>query len=354
MFPGTSQERSRQADFSASFWYTLCMNIAALSETRGALLTLAQQNGYSISSTQLVRWHRAGLLPRPRQLPLKETRGTHSVYPCGTGQQLLLLCKLRTTERRFSHLAWQLWLAGYPVDPHLIRAQLARATLRLARWRRWFADFKHAIDAKDISGEALDLIEHYAAGDLHSQPLRRIRKRTGRQHFPTFLRLLAELATEQASEVIGDYDERERLFDLRILALGLGLEKRFVQKKDPLEYYLVQVFMPQLRWLFRRLQEVRWEQLLESATDFDLLQTRDELCTWLMRLRNARHYRDRLPNDYPRWDLNVPDIFRSLPAAEQALVLVGWLALRSLSPFWLSEITFCVPAHPFFSFCMQT
>ena len=323
------------------------MNRDTSYETNEALLTLAQQYGYMVSPTQLVRWHRAGLLPRPRQLPLKGTRGTYSLYPSGTSEQLLLLCEFRTTERRFSHLAWQLWLVGYPVDLHLIRAQLAQATLRLAHWRRWFADFTQSLHGKDASGEALDLIEHYAAGDLHFQPLRRSRKRTGRQHFSTFLRLLTRLATELGSETTGDYDEREWLFDLRILALGLGLEKRFVQKKDALEYYLVQVLMPQLHWLFRRLQEVGWEHLLESVTDFDLLQTRDELCTWLMQFSNARYYRDRLPDDYPRFDLNVPDIFRSLPTTDQALVLVSWVALRSLSPSWLSEIMFRVPTHSF-------
>jgi len=57
--------------------------------------------------------------------------------------------------------------------------------------------------------------------------------------------------------------------------------------------------------------------------------------------------RDQLPNDYPRWDLNVQDLFRSLSTTDQALVLAGWLALRSLSPSWLSEITFRVPAHSF-------
>jgi hypothetical protein len=323
------------------------MNSDAPSETSQEVLTQARQRGYIISATQLVRWHRAGLLPRPRQHPLKGARGTCPLYPSGTDEQVVLLCSLRRNERRLAHLAWQLWLAGFPVDLRLIRVQLAQATLRLARWRQWFADFKQALHGKDASGEALDLIEHYAAGDLHSQPLRRIRKRTGRQHFSTFLRLLTKLATELGSETTGDYDKREWLFDLRILALGLGLEKRFVQKKDPLEYYLVQVLMPQLHWLFRRLQEVGWEPLLESVTDFDLLQTRDEQCTWLMRFSNARYYRDRLPDDYPRFDLNVPDIFRSLPTTDQALVFVSWVALRSLSPSWLSEILFRVPAHSF-------
>lgn len=323
------------------------MNRIPLDETSEALLILALQNGYTISPTQLVRWHRAGLLPRPRQLPLKEARGTYSLYPSGTGEQLLLLCEFRTTERRLAHLAWQLWLAGYPIDLRLIRAQLAQAAFHLAHRMQWFVGFKQLMHARDTSEEALNLIEHYAGGDLHAQLLRRARKRIGRHYFPTFLRLLAELATEQSFEIPGDYDKQEWLLDLRIFALGLGMEKRFVQKKDPLEYYLGRVLMPQLHWLICRLQEVNWEHLLENATDFDLLQTRDELCTWLMRLRNARPYRDRLPNDYPRFDLNVPDIFHSLPTTDQALVLVSWVALRSLSPSWLSEIMFRVPAHSF-------
>lgn len=316
-------------------------------ETSQEVLTQARQRGYIISATQLVRWHRAGLLPRPRQLPLKGARGTHSLYPSGTGEQLVLLCKCRTTERRFSHLAWQLWLAGYRVDLRLIRALLAPTILRLSRWMRWFADFKQITQTSNASEEGLDLIERYAAGDLRSQPLRRIRKRIGRQHFPTFLRLMVKLAAEQGIETTG-YDEHERLLDLRILALGLGMEKRFVQKKDALEYYLVRVLMPQLHWLLHQLQEIEWEHLLGNTTDFDLLQTRDELCTCLMHLRNGWQFRDRLPNDYPRWSLNAAALFRSLAPTDQALVLVGWLALHSLSSSWLDELIFRVPAHAFF------
>jgi hypothetical protein len=323
------------------------MNSEAPFETNKEILAQAQQRGYPISATQLVRWHRAGLLPRPRQHPLKEARGTCSLYPSGTGEQVVLLCSLQRNERRFAHLAWQVWLAGYPVDLHLIRAQLAHAAVRLARWTQWFIDFKHLMHATDTSEEAYFLFESYAAGDLRFQLVRRIRKRIGRQYFPTFLRLLVELATDLDTQMTSYYDEDEWLLDLRILARGLGLEKRFVQKKDALEYYLVQILMPQLRWLFHRLQKVDWEHLLENAANFDLLQTRDELCNWLMRVEHARQFRDRLPNDYPRWDLSAQHLFRSLATTDQALVLVGWLALRSLSPSWLSEITFRVPAHSF-------
>jgi hypothetical protein len=318
------------------------MNTDALYETSEELLTLTRQHGYSISSTQLVRWHRAGLLPRPRQQPLKEARGTCSVYPAGTGEQLLLLCSLRITERRFSHLAWHLWLAGYPVALQIIRAQLEYATRRLARWMLWFDDFKQAIHAQDASGETLDLIERYAQANLRTQPLRRIRKRIGREYFPSFLHILIKLATEPGDETPRTYDEHEWQLDLRILALGLGMEKRFVQKKDALEYYLVQFLMPQLHWLFSVLQEIRWEHLLENTTDFDLLQSRDDLRNRLMiKAGNAREHLDRLPKDYPRWHINFQEIFHSLTVADQALVLVGWLGLRSSCASYGFDIRWC-------------
>jgi hypothetical protein len=309
------------------------MNTDAPYETSEELLTLTRQHGYNISPTQLARWHRAGLLPRPRQQPLKEARGTCSLYPIGTGKQLLLLCSLRTTERRFSHLAWHLWLAGYPVALQIIRTQLEYANQRLARWLRWFSDFKQAMHTQDAPEEVLDLIERYAQANLHTQPLRRIRKRIGREYFPTFLHILVKLATEPGDETIHTYDGDERLLDLRILALGLGMAKRFVQKKDALEYYLVQFLMPQLHWVFDRLQEIHWEHLMENTTDFDLLQSRDELRNGLRvragnKARN-KEYQSHLPKDYPRWQINLQETFHSLPMADQALVLVVWVALRS-------------------------
>ena len=312
------------------------MNSDAPFEKSADLLTLAQQQGYVLSATQLVRWHRAGLLPRPQQHPLKDARGTCSLYPPGTGEQVLLLCSLRTRERRLAHLAWQLWLAGYRVEYGIIRAQLQQATGRISRWMHWFADLKQAVSQHD-SEQVLDLIERYAEGPLRLQPLRRIRKRVGREHFSTFLSRLLELATEDGSKQASVDDEHEWQLDLRILARGLGLEKRFVNKQDALEQYLVQFLIPQLHWFFRYLQAAHWEELLKQVDNFAVLQARDDLRTWLVRLGNASHYRDRLPDDYPRWEIDLQETFRALSMADQALVLVVWLALRTLPSSWLDE-----------------
>ncbi len=342
------------------------MNAATTYETGEALVALARQHGYAISQTQLARWHRAGLLPRPRQLPRRVTRGTYSCYPNGTGEQLLELCSLRATERRLSHLAWRLWLVGYPVARSIIRAQLALATQRMGRWLAWF---KQATQTPDTDGELLDLLEHYAQANVPFSPLRRLRKRIGREHLPTFFRMLIELATESGEDrphplapspfiVNGEGEPRycleyctrgdayERLIDLRILARGLGVEKRFVEKDDALEYFLVQFLIPQLRWVFVRLQAVDWEYLLEHATDFDLLQTRDEMRTWLMRWGIARQYQDHLPADYPRWQIDVQQIFAALSTSDQALMFAsGWRYVPPSHP--VGKIAFLAdPLYP--------
>jgi hypothetical protein len=313
------------------------MNIEISSEKSTEVLTLARQQGYPISAHQLVRWHRAGLLPRPQQQPLKGVRGTCSLYPPGTGEQVLLLCSLRERERRLAHLAWQMWLAGYRVEDRLIRTQLQQATVRISRWMQWLAGFKQAISQHDAE-QALNLIEHYAEGPLRLQPLRRIRKRVGREYFSTFLSRLLDLAMDDDGKSVSLVDEHERQLDLHIVARGLGLEKRFVSKKESLNYYLVGFLLPHLRWFFRWSQEIDWEDLVEQATAFEVLQARDDLRSWLMRLGNARHYRDRLPDDYPRWEINFQELFYALSMADQALVLVVWLALRTLPSFWLDEM----------------
>jgi hypothetical protein len=85
--------------------------------------------------------------------------------------------------------------------------------------------------------------------------------------------------------------------------------------------------MPLLRELFSQLQRVDWSRLVEGATDFELLQTRDDLGSWLMRWGLLKQYQERLPADYPRWQINAQEIFRSLSPADQAVVFAGWLAL---------------------------
>lgn len=98
-------------------------------ESRKHVIAYASGLGYLVTPTQLVRWHRAGLLPRPSQRPLGRGRGTMTTYPPGTAAQVVALCQIRDDERRLDRIAFRLWWEGFNVDLAVIREQL-QAVLR--------------------------------------------------------------------------------------------------------------------------------------------------------------------------------------------------------------------------------
>ena len=85
-------------------------------QTREQVLLALATAGFEVTGDQLARWHRAGLLPRPRQRSLGRGLGTVTVYPPGTVEQAMALCQIRTRHRSLSRAAFQLWWDGFAVD----------------------------------------------------------------------------------------------------------------------------------------------------------------------------------------------------------------------------------------------
>lgn len=87
--------------------------------------------GFPVSEDQLARWHRRGLLPRPSQRPLGRGRGTITIYPPGSGMQLVALCEVRRHVRSLEMAGFQLWWDGFDVDVELVRPVLRTASEEL-------------------------------------------------------------------------------------------------------------------------------------------------------------------------------------------------------------------------------
>lgn len=94
-----------------------CQSIQRLEANR-----LMLPRGFALTKTQLARWHRAGLLPQPRQRGLGRGKGTSSIYPNGTGNQLRALLEIHARERRLPFVAWKLGWEGFEVPIEQIRA----------------------------------------------------------------------------------------------------------------------------------------------------------------------------------------------------------------------------------------
>src|SRR5258707_5993855 len=94
-------------------------------ESRDQVIGYASSLGYIVSAAQLARWHRAGLLPRPRQRPLGRGRGTETVYPPGTSVQVVALCQIKAEEHRLDRPAVRLLLDCLSTASHGIHHLLA-------------------------------------------------------------------------------------------------------------------------------------------------------------------------------------------------------------------------------------
>jgi hypothetical protein len=139
-------------------------------ETREQLLEAAAGAGHPISGSQLARFHRAGLLPRPVVRALGRGRGTVSLYPPGTTERLLDVVRIHSSEHRLRDVAWRLWwLRGGPL-PELAAELLARQAARLDAQREEFVELLVGEDAGDE--DRIDAL--YAQSPaLHGQACRR-------------------------------------------------------------------------------------------------------------------------------------------------------------------------------------
>jgi hypothetical protein len=127
-------------------------------ESREYVIGYASGLGHLVTPTQLVRWHRAGLLPRPSQRPLGRGRGTMTTYPPGTAAQVIALCQIRDDERRFDRIAFRLWWAGFTVDPAVVRKQL-QAVLQSIE-----ADLQRSADDSPHRARGIDAVMRRSFG----------------------------------------------------------------------------------------------------------------------------------------------------------------------------------------------
>ena len=308
--------------------YSNSMERNALCGSSQHLVTVAHEHGYAVSMTQLGRWHRMGLLPHPLQQSRGKARGSQSLYPSGTEEQLLALCALHISERRLSFLAWQLWWAGYPVALPLIRFHLQEASIQLSQYVQFFMSIKQGEQTNDeVSERIVDFSEQFANVSLNYKPLRHARKRIGKENFPTFIRILLDILSDTFEGYDTTYDTREVMTELRIIAKGLGLHKLFINDEENLDYYIGKLFVPFLRQVGSWLRTFPWKQALTIATDFELLEVRDKIRTALIRTQHTFPYTKQLTRTYPVQSSMLREILQTTSVDEQAILLTLWLSI---------------------------
>jgi hypothetical protein len=197
-----------------------------------------------MSSEQLKRWRREGLLPRPEQIHVPGVRGSQSRYPAGTPSQLRTVLKFKQRYHRLDELRFWLWWEECWVEPTALRSTLAKL---LGEELTDFLGVGKSPRARARKAEAMG--EAVAASNGRSPLLRLLRQRLGGDDadlatlFTTFAQLslgdepvwentLPELAAEERApeEIASDAMGLGRLTTEKHDELGpLATEKPAVQ-----------------------------------------------------------------------------------------------------------------------------
>jgi hypothetical protein len=237
-----------------------------MGKTASELIDVADQHGYAITRDQLERWHKQGLLPRPKRVYLVGVRGSVSYYPEGTETQLLRLCEMHQERRKLAEIRMNLWWEGYSVDLACIRRDFVRNLTRFARALK---------QAMTPDRDALDLTEQAVPQVIskHRHPLERAVRRhlNGNvENTSTVLKTLLMLALDSntpdwfADTEQSDLADEQKLERYVLRGLGLDGVVSGIDHEDAkrLGQLMRDVFL-------------RPKSVVTNATDDDLSRARD-------------------------------------------------------------------------------
>lgn len=274
--------------------YNRLVDEASGGETAARLLAIAEWNGFRVSRSQLARWHREDLLPRPTIRRLGKSHGTESVYPAGTSRQLLALCEIHRHHPRPADIGWRLWRQDYPVPLARIRSfLLARA--------RWADELRRKLPIADAQ-----FVSEAEENRLPSGPLGDIRRRVGRREFPTVARVVL-------SVVAGGFDSFEDAEEAEVVEKAFGSMGNIEES---------------LQTVARILRRGPLEDLVREASDEALVEARDEFRSVLHMFGTFGEAAGPMLGAQGVAFRLLAKAIRVLRPRDEGLLLVLWLALR--------------------------
>ena len=185
------------------------MNDAPNYLTRGQIITYVGEQGYDVTRHQLVRWHKRGLLPRPRRHAKGRGQGSEARYPAYTAAQTLTILLLKQDlPRDLNSVGWYLWVLGFPVNDFARQLLLTELRERERALRREYSRHRRGMR---------DTVFDRAGGRRVLAGTEGMRRTAKRKHLPKVLQMIAEMQLG----VLAQHDEYraedwERLQDVGI------------------------------------------------------------------------------------------------------------------------------------------
>ncbi len=293
-----------------------------------AVLHRAREAGFKVSAAQLARWHRSGLVPSPRQHSLGRGKGTQSLYPAGTASQVVALCQMHRTTRSLNDVGWFLWWYGFSVAERYWHERLSEAA---AKWDGAIGRMKrHArrLDSEDdeVADQADRDLMRARDARINLKLLRRIRKRVGKDEFPSVLRLVIGLAVGQFK------DGPAMATEDRVIDKTLGLDTAREHSLPGTSPWLDGSVRPVLAQLSELLATNRFAAVLKRTPARELHQARDEIRDILLGLRAFARGLQKSFGKNPFGLGVLADISEQAKPTDLAQLTLGWCLLKGAWP----------------------
>ncbi|MEQ9506076.1 MAG: hypothetical protein RLO80_07370 [Hyphomonas sp.] len=239
------------------------------------IIERAAARGYGITQTQLARWHRAGLLPKP--VRVHPGRGSVSKYPGGAQFLAIEIADLlqRKPKRNLDWVGWQLWMFAMEVPERYWRPHLRRA---FNQNRDAANKFLALLDTDDDERQA-EIIKAFLRADDIPDSVRRMRKTVGEKDFGLFLVFMSNVLEGDPTGVSVHRGTKagDHLAEVRMLDRAMGFVRARMDYAEGGSPWLTGDSSDIFRDLAPALAKIRDQDFFESLTQTDLLEARDEL-----------------------------------------------------------------------------
>ncbi len=290
-------------------------------ETAEALIARLSSHGFTVTKTELARWHRAGLLPRPQRRSLGRGRGMISIYPSETTDQLLALCTIHRSEKRLPYVAWRLWWEGYTIPLSSIQEFLEGVR---TQWQQGIEELRQLHERPE---QLSKLLGRTAVMRFSQKTLAQARKRVGRENFPTFMKVLADVGsgTFEGYAINPETGSDERW----IVEKGLGLQRARTNRLADAGPWLTGDTGAALQELSSRLRHHPLGEDISTVSEAELTDAREEVRCFLSAFESISRIFDRMFSRGAFGFSVFADMIRELGPQDQAIMLLFWRMFRS-------------------------
>lgn len=252
---------------------------SAAGERASDILVRARAAGFTVSERQLKRWHYEGLLPKPTQSWDEGIPGSETIYPPGTGDQLLILCAIRQRIRRSKDRGWFLWWLGFSVDEKIWKDILTRSAIRYDRIIPKVLKLLSSDIGAENSEKGSWFFKKLRTARIRNVLFRKLRKRLGPKYFDEFIGIVINVLEGQFDQrnAAASSDDEDLVHDKIAIDKGLGLSRSRAVEQIKQSPHLYDDAEDALKLLSTRLGGVRLTEVLNDYSNERIFYARNEL-----------------------------------------------------------------------------